>query len=185
MPQLPTRAGLSPDKVRVFDQWAQGITNFDIVDIIVSGRSPPPSFVFKMQIAWTHAQLLQVLAQIVDKDPTQLFLTDSPGQFWNYPEARFRTSTVVLHVLRAVEEQDQEPTYPRVVDVIRDLVDQTNTHDLIHIQPMGAVYWRKLDRLVLPPQYQVDVEHAIDLRESSTRPCATYLHERGATCSTL
>ena len=40
-----------------------------------------------------------------------------------------------------------------------------HVHDLVHIQPMGAIFWEKVDLLCLPPQYEVRVQDPIDLSD--------------------
>ena len=60
----------------------------------------------------------------------------------------------------------EAPPTARVVEVIRDLVEQISVHDLVHVEPICAYMWREVNMLRLPPQYRIRAFQPIDMRRT-------------------
>ena len=51
-----------------------------------------------------------------------------------------------------------------VTDVVMDFIAQVKPNDLVQIEPLAAMKWREVERIVLPPQQRVHVFEPVDMR---------------------
>ena len=51
-----------------------------------------------------------------------------------------------------------------MTDVVMDLINQVKPNDLAQVEPLSAMRWRDVERIVLPPQHIVDAYMPIDMR---------------------
>ena len=61
-----------PDRVTVQDAWRALPSRYDVMDVIIAGPDPPPSFVLKVDRKWQHA-----LRQVTGGNPASLMKESS------------------------------------------------------------------------------------------------------------
>ena len=111
--QVLTLDSQVPDSLRVQDACVVDPAHYDIMDVVMAGKSNPPSFMYKIKRGWDHTTLLRSLAMVIDKEPDQILLTDPWGRAWKYPDNRQQNTTIILHVLPKLEtESNPTPSLP-------------------------------------------------------------------------
>ena len=77
-----------PSVVSIQDNLDRQTLAYDYMEIHMEGAMASPAFLMRVDQLWTHDQLVQAIANVINKHPSELFLADLRGNKWLYPRDR-------------------------------------------------------------------------------------------------